>query len=178
MDELDEATKDGSALETLIKAREEGLIRHIGITGHGAYAPTVFLEALDRFDFDSVLFPVNFIQFADDRYREDAVQLMNKCKKNTVGVMMIKSICTGPWGDKEQTFHTWYEPFSDPGKIQDAVNFALSQEATGICSAGDTRLLPYVLDACAHFSPLSETDQEEMIRNAHLYEPLFKRETT
>jgi predicted aldo/keto reductase-like oxidoreductase len=176
MEDLEEATREGGALEALIQAREQGLIRFIGITGHGVHSPAVFLEALNRFDFDSVLFPVNFIQFAEDQYRKDALALLERCAKDEVGVMMIKSICKGPWGDQPQTYHTWYEPFVEQGKIQVAVNFALSQNATGICTAGDTRLLPKVLEACENFSPLSESDQVEMFARGEKYDPLFKRE--
>jgi aryl-alcohol dehydrogenase-like predicted oxidoreductase len=176
MEDLDEATRAGGALEAMIQARDEGLIRFIGITGHGVFSPAVYLEALNRFDFDSVLFPVNFIQFAEDQYRKDATDLLKRCSQENVGVMMIKSICKGPWGDQPQTYHTWYEPFTEQGKIQSAINFALSQEATGICTAGDTRLLPKVLEACENFSPLSDADQAEMIARAEKYEPLFKRE--
>lgn len=174
--DLDEVTRPGGALEAMVKAQEEGLIRFIGITGHGVHSPAVFIEALNRFDFDSVLFPVNFIQFAEDQYRKDALALFERSAKDGVGVMMIKSICKGPWGDQPQTYHTWYEPFTGQGEIQSAVNFALSQNASGICTAGDTRLLPKVLQACENFTPLSETDQAEMIASAEKYEPLFKRE--
>jgi len=174
--DLDEVTRPGGALEAMVKAQEEGLIRFIGITGHGVHSPAVFIEALNRFDFDSVLFPVNFIQFAEDQYRKDALALFERSAKDGVGVMMIKSICKGPWGDQPQTYHTWYEPFTGQAEIQSAVNFALSQNASGICTAGDTRLLPKVLQACENFTPLSETDQAEMIASAEKYEPLFKRE--
>ncbi|MBM3137684.1 MAG: aldo/keto reductase [Chloroflexi bacterium] len=176
MVELDEATHPGCALDMMIKARDQGLIRYIGITGHGFDSPAVFLEALNRFDFDSVLFPVNFIQFAEDQYRKDALSLLEKCVENEVGVMMIKSICKGPWGDQPQTYHTWYEPFTGQDAIQSSVNFALSQKATGICTAGDTRLLPKVLKACEKFSPLSESDQVDLIAQSEKYEPLFIRE--
>lgn len=178
MDDLDEATREGGALDTLIKARDEGLIRFIGITGHGVYAPSVFLKALDRFAFDSVLFPLNFIQFADSQFRSEALALLRKCRADLVGAMLIKSICKGPWGDQAQTYHTWYEPFTNEREIQDAVNFTLSQDAAGICTAGDTRLLPKVLDACENFTMLSAQDQEEMIRQAAAFDPLFKRSSS
>ena len=171
--DLDLVTQSGGALEALIKARSEGLIRHIGITGHGILAPSVFIEALHRFDFDSVLFPVNFIQFADPIYKAKALELLALCQKNHVGSLLIKSITRAPWGDREQKFDTWYEPFTEPDMIQEAVNFALSQNATGICTAGDTRLLPQVLKACESFRPLSEPEQERLIETAKKYQPLF-----
>lgn len=176
MEDLNEATGTGAALDAILKARAEGLLRFVGITGHGINAPSVFMEALKRFEFDSLLFPVNFIQFADIKYREDTLALLRKCKQDNIGVMMIKSICKGPWGDKVQTFHTWYEPFTDAENIQKAVSFALSMEATGICTVGDTELLPKVLEACENFSPLSESEITDMINSGEIYEPLFKKD--
>jgi len=171
--DLDSVTQPGGALEALINARSEGLIKHIGITGHGVLAPTVFIEALHRFDFDSVLFPVNFVQFADPGYKSKALELLALCQEKNVGSMLIKSITKAPWGDRGHKFDTWYEPFTEPEMIQKAVNFALSQKATGICTAGDTRLLPVVLKACENFIPLSEAEQQNLIEIAQKYQPLF-----
>jgi len=171
--DLDLVTQSGGALEALIKARSEGLIRHIGITGHGVLTPSVFIEALHRFDFDSVLFPVNFVQFADPSYKDTALELLALCQKNNVGSMLIKSITRAPWGDREHHFDTWYEPFTEAEMIQEAINFALSQNASGICTAGDTRLLPLVLKACEDFRPLSAPEQEKLIETAKRYQPLF-----
>ena len=170
---LDFVTQPGGALEALIKARTEGLIRHIGITGHGVLAPEVFIEALRRFDFDSVLFPVNFVQFAEPNYKAKALELLKLCENKNVGSMLIKSITRAPWGDREQKFDTWYEPFTESEMIQKAVNFSLSQNATGICTAGDTRLLPMILKACEDYRPMSEAEQSKLIENARLYQPLF-----
>lgn len=173
IEDLDEVTRPGGALEALIEAKEKGLIRHIGITGHGVHAPTVFIEALRRFDFDSVLFPVNFVQFADPGYKEKAESLLKLCHEKKVGSMLIKSITKAPWGDRDPQFDTWYEPFTDFEMIQKAVSFALSQDATGICTAGDTRLLLLVLKACENFKPMSKTEQDELIQSAQSYQPLF-----
>jgi aryl-alcohol dehydrogenase-like predicted oxidoreductase len=171
--DLDSVTQTGGALDALKNARSEGLIRHIGITGHGILAPLVFIEALHRFDFDSVLFPVNFVQFAETDYRIKALELLELCQKNNVGTMLIKSITKAPWGDREHKFDTWYEPFTELEMIQKAVDFALSQNATGICTAGDTRLLPLVLKACEKYKQMSEAEQEKLIENAQMYQPLF-----
>ena len=173
LEDLDEVTKPGGALEALIKAKSEGLILHIGITGHGVLAPLVFIEALHRFDFDSVLFPINFVQYAEPGYKAKAKELLNLCHEKNVGSMLIKSITKAPWGDRDQKFDTWYEPFTEPEMIQKAVNFTLSQKGTGICTAGDTRLLPLVLNACENFKPMSEEEQEKLIENAQNYLPLF-----
>jgi len=173
MDELDAVTTKGGALEAFLEARQNGLTRFIGITGHGVNAPQIYLEALRRFDFDSVLFPLNFVQMANPEYREYAEELIATCKAKDVGTMIIKSITKAPWGNREHTATTWYEPFDNIEEIQPAVNFALSYDITGLCTAGDTRVLPLVLKACENFTPLSEAEKEEMIQSGKEYEPLF-----
>jgi aryl-alcohol dehydrogenase-like predicted oxidoreductase len=173
MEELDEATRPGSALEAAIEARDAGLTRSIGITGHGVDSPAVFIEALRRFDFDSVLFPLNFVQYANPTYRQNSEELLRQCRARDVGTMIIKSITKGPWGEQTKTHTTWYQPFTDAEHIQQAVNFALSQDVTGLCTVGDIRLLPLVLRACASYTPLSEAEQAALIATAEVYEPLF-----
>ncbi len=172
-DELLAATGPGGALEAIVEARDEGLTRFIGITGHGNLAPALFLEALDRFDFDTVLFPLNFVQYGDPAYRDAAQALLRRCRERHVGTMIIKAIARGPWGEKRKTHTTWYEPFTQPDKIQAAVDFALSQDVTGLCTAGDTRLLPLVLDACAAHRPMSPEEQERMVAAASRYRSIF-----
>ena len=173
MEELDAAARPGGALEAIIAAKEEGLIDWIGITGHGVNSPAVFREALHRFDFDSVLFPINFVQYANPVYRENSEALLGECRQRDVGTMIIKSITKGPWGDKPKTHTTWYEPFGDREHIQQAINFALSQDVTGLCSTGDTDILPLFLEACENFTRLSAAEQEALIATAVEFEPLF-----
>jgi predicted aldo/keto reductase-like oxidoreductase len=173
MEELDAVTMKGGALEAFLEARREGLTRFIGITGHGVNAPKIYLEALRRYDFDTVLFPLNFVQMGNPEYRAYAEELITTCKAKDVGTMVIKSITRGPWGQKEHTATTWYEPFHDSETIQKAVNFALSHDVTGICTAGDTRVLPLVLKAFENFTRLSDAEKEEMIKSGKQYEPLF-----
>lgn len=173
LEELDAVTRPGGALEAIIEAREAGLTRSIGITGHGVDAPALFLEAIRRFDFDTVLFPLNFIQYGDSTFRSNAEELIQLCREENVGTMVIKSITRGPWGKKKKTYNTWYEPFSAVEHIQAAVNFVLSQDVTGLCTAGDTSLLPKVLEACENYRSLNQAEQEKMISGARDYEPLF-----
>lgn len=173
MEELDAVTMNGGALEAFVEARREGLTKFIGITGHGADAPKIYLEALRRFDFDSVLFPLNFVQMANPEYRKYAEELIAACKAKDVGTMIIKAITRGPWGEKTHTATTWYEPFDNLDEIQRALNFALSYDVTGFCTAGDTRILPMVLKACENFTRLSNSELEEMIKSGKQYEPLF-----
>jgi len=173
MEELDAVTRTGGALEAFVEARREGLTQFIGITGHGVNAPQIYLEALRRFDFDSVLFPLNFAQMANPEYREYAEELIATCKAKDVGTMIIKSITKAPWGDREHTATTWYEPFDNSEEIQKGVNFALSYDITGLCTAGDTRVLPLMLKACENFTRLSDSEREAMIESGKQYEPLF-----
>jgi aryl-alcohol dehydrogenase-like predicted oxidoreductase len=173
MEELDAVTAHGGALKAAIAAREQGLTRFIGITGHGLQAPIVFFEALRRFDFDTVLFPINARLFANADYRREATVLLHECRARNVGVMAIKAVTKGPWGERPKTHTTWYEPFTDMAHVQRAVNFALSQDITGLCTVGDVTVLPLFLDACAHFTRLSAAEQEAMIADALQYEPLF-----
>jgi predicted aldo/keto reductase-like oxidoreductase len=173
MEELDSVTQPGGALEALIEARDQGLTKFIGITGHGVDSPSIFIEALRRFDFDTVLFPLNAIQCASPAFRSASEELLSICKSKDVGTMVIKSITRGPWGEKVQTFDTWYEPFTEMDDIQAHVNFVLSHEITGICTAGDVRLLPLVLRACENYTPISSGDREKIIESSKAYEPLF-----
>lgn len=174
MEELDSLFARGGAMDAMQQAREQGLTTHLGITGHGADTPRIFLEALRRFDFDSVLFPLNFTQLANPGYRKYSTELIRLCREKDTGIMIIKSITKGPWGDKKQTATTWYEPFEQMEQIQEAVNFVLSHDVTGICTAGDIRLLPMVLNACENFRRLNDAEQEVLIERGARLEPLFK----
>ena len=173
IDELDSLFAKGGAMEAMIQAREQGLTKFLGITGHGVDAPQIYLEALRRFDFDSVLFPLSFVQMANPDYRKYAEELITACLAKDVGMMVIKSVTKGPWNDKPHTATTWYEPFDQLAEIQRAVNFVLSYPITGLCTAGDTRILPLVLKACENFTPLSEAEREAMIQSGKTFEPLF-----
>ncbi len=173
MEELDQVTAPGGALEGILAARDLGLTRFVGITGHGLQVAHIFLEALRRYDFDSVLFPINPKLYADREDRRASEELLRECRKRDVGTMIIKSVGKRAWGDHPKKYTTWYEPFDDMAQIQPAVNFALSQDVTGLCTAGDTTILPLMLDACEHFAPLSAEAQKALIQEAAQYEPIF-----
>ncbi|MCH7587859.1 MAG: aldo/keto reductase [Chloroflexi bacterium] len=173
MEELDKVTAPGGALEAMIEAREQGLTRFIGMTGHGVDSPAVFLEALRRFDFDTVLFPINFVQYANPEFRGNAEALLQVCREREIGSMIIKAICRAPWGELSQTYTTWYQPFEQPDEIQAAVDFSLSSDVTGLCTAGDVRLLPMFIEACEKFQPMDDVRREALIATASQYEPLF-----
>ena len=173
MGELDQVTAIGGALEAIIEAKEEGLLDYIGITGHGLEVPKVFLEAIERFDFDSILFPINFILYENSAYRDSAQALLETCKQRDIGSMVIKHIAKGPWGEDDQTHTTWYRPFDEKQWIQKCVDFVLSQPISGVCTPGDITLLPLVVDACQNFHPMDTVEQNELISKTHHFEHLF-----
>jgi predicted aldo/keto reductase-like oxidoreductase len=173
MADLDFITGKGGALKSVLHARDEGLLSYIGITGHGLEVPGIFLEALQRFNFDSVLFPLNFVLYANQKYRQTAETLLAQCASQNVGVMIIKSIAKGPWGEKQKSNTTWYEPFSEKEWIKKSIHFVLSQPVTGICTAADVSLLPAILDACESFEEMPTVEQEDLISQASDFEPLF-----
>jgi predicted aldo/keto reductase-like oxidoreductase len=173
MEELDECLAPGGSLEAIVEAREEGLTQYIGITSHGLQAPAVELAALERFDFDTLLFTLNFQLWADEAYRRDAQALLEVAKERDLGTMVIKTWARGPWGVEKQRYHTWYEPFDEAGMVEKALRFNLSQPVTGVISAGDARLLPMILDAAERFEPMDASEQGELLATADKYEPLF-----
>ncbi|MDP8921421.1 MAG: aldo/keto reductase [Chloroflexota bacterium] len=174
LDVLDEVTRKGGALETLIRAREEGLTRWLGITGHTHDAPRTHLEALRRFDFDTVMFPLNFVLWSIPEYRRDAEALLAECRRRDVGVHIIKTVAKDPWGDREKTYTTWYEPFADQDTIDQAVQFVLSQPGvTTLTSAGDVTVLPKVLQAAERFRPLDRAGEEALLATAGQYHSPF-----
>ncbi len=172
-EDLDVVFQKGGVIETMIKAKEEGFTHNLGITGHGMQTPKLFLQAIERFDFDTVMFPLNYGLMGQDAYREDALALIDACKKKDIGRMIIKSVAKGPWNEKPKTHTTWYEPFNTPPYFQEAVNFVLSQDVTGLCMAGDITVIPMILQACEQFEMMSEDEQAELIEKGKAMEMIF-----
>ncbi len=173
IDELDAVTGRGGALEALLKAREQGLVRHLGITGHGYRAPSVHAEALRRFEFDTVMTPLNFVQWAEAGYRRAFTELAELTAERDVGLLIIKALTRAPWGERAQTFQTWYEPFDQPEEIERSIRFVLTQPVTAFATPGDLRLLPSVLQAAERFRPMTPAEQEALVASADRYAPLF-----
>jgi aryl-alcohol dehydrogenase-like predicted oxidoreductase len=171
--ELDACTAAGGALEALVAAREAGLVRWLGITGHTHDAPRTHLEALRRFDFDTVMFPLNFVLWSIPEYRRDTEALLGACRQRDVGVHIIKTVAKDPWGDRPKTHTTWYEPFTDQATIDRAVAFVLSQPVTTLCSAGDVTVLPRVLAAAERYRPLDAAAQAALLEDAGRYHSPF-----
>ncbi len=173
MEELDRALASNGALEAILQAREEGLLKYIGITGHGYHAPQVHAAALERFDFDTVMTPLNFVQWMDPRFRGEAQHLLELATQKDVGVMIIKTLAQGPWDDKPHNYETWYEPFDNAAAIDRGVRFVLSQRVTGFTNPGDMRLLPMTIAAAENFRALDSAEEQELLNSAVTYQPLF-----
>lgn len=141
----------GGALEAAIRAREEGLVRFIGVTGHGLTAAAQHTRALERFDFDSVLLPYSYLMWMNIQYRSEFLNLLSICQKRNVAVQTIKSLVHTPWGKREQTRTMWYRPLEDQADIDLAVHWVLDNEGVFLNSAGDIHILPLVLDAASRF---------------------------
>ncbi len=172
MDDLNQITAPDGALQVFLEARQKGLIRFIGITGHGPTVPPVFLEALQRMELDSILFSVYPRLWADPVYREQAGQLLDECHRRRIAVMAINATARGPWGSKPHRYYSWYEPFDQPEQIQECVDFVLSQDVTGYCTIADLTLLLPNLQACGRYQPMHQEKQVALMKGSLTNEEL------
>src|SRR5438445_9470744 len=147
----DTALSPGGVIEAAVEARNEGLVRFIGVTGHGAQIAANHRRSLERFDFDSVLLPYNRITMRLPYYAENFEALLATCRRRNVAVQTIKSIARQPWLGRPRTRSTWYEPLADQRDIDLAVWWVLGRPGIFLNTAGDVNLLPKVLDAADRF---------------------------
>jgi aryl-alcohol dehydrogenase-like predicted oxidoreductase len=166
-DEWDAALGPGGALEATVEAREQGLARFIGVTGHGWMIAAMHKRSLRRFDFDSVLMPYNYLMHQNEIYRKDFEAAVGMCQERNAAVQTINSIARGPWGITLQNRNTWYQPLEERADIDKAVHWVLGNPDVFLNTAGDVGLLPKVLDAAARFQrrPTPEEMEEMMKKN-------------
>lgn len=163
------ALSEEGALRAAVEAREEGLVRFIGVTGHGLTVAEMHRRSLERFPFDSVLFPYSHVITQDAQYAADVEPLLATCRERNVAVQTIKGIARGPWGSKERSAATWYEPLVDQTEVDLAVHWVLGEPGIFLNSPGDLDLLPRVLDAAERFvSRPGETEMAELAREQRL----------
>lgn len=171
--EWERAMGPGGALEAAIEAREEGLVRFIGVTGHGVTVAAMHRRSLERFAFDSVLLPLNYPMLQNPDYAADFEALAATCRERRVAMQTIKSLAAGPWGEKERNTTTWYEPIREQADVDLAVHWVLGHEQAFLNSASDLTLLPKVLDAAERYqAPPPDAEMEAMISRLAM-SPLF-----
>jgi len=169
---LNTVLNPGGALEAVLGAREQGLVRFIGITGH---RPAIQNEALNRFDFDTVMFPLNRVHAAHREDWNDFLPLLETARQKDIGVMAIKSVAKCTWEETARTPHrynTWYEPFDEVAEIEKSLWYTLSQDITSAVMPGDLKLWPMVIDAARRFKPLIESEQKKVVSQVAQYQPL------
>lgn len=174
--EWDTALSPGGAIDAAIEAKKQGLIRAIGVTGHGLQIAATHRRSLDRFDFDSVLLPYNYITMQNPYYTENFNALLTTCQQRNVAVQTIKSIAYKPWMGRKHTRSVWYEPLEEQQHIDMAVHWVLKQPGIFLNTVGDIHLLPRVLDAASRFQPGANepTDaQMQQLVTQLAFEPLF-----
>jgi aryl-alcohol dehydrogenase-like predicted oxidoreductase len=171
--EWDTALSADGALEAAIEAREEGLVRFIGVTGHGLSVPEMHRRSLDRFAFDSVLAPYNYVQMQDPRYAETFEALAAVCADRNVALQTIKSLARRRWDGREHTAATWYEPLREQADIDLAVSWVLGRPEAFLLTTGDVEILPRLLDAAERFGGRPSEDEMAALAVRAQAEPLF-----
>jgi aryl-alcohol dehydrogenase-like predicted oxidoreductase len=164
----------GGALEAAIEAREEGLTKYIGVTGHDLTVPKMHLKALEKFDFDSVLLPYSYLMSQNAEYEKDFWTLVNLCKERNVAVQTIKSMVHSPWGNREKTRTTWYRPLEEQEAIDKTVNWILGHEGLFLNSPGDIYVLPRVLDAAERLGDKPSDDEMKALQERLEMQILFE----
>ncbi len=171
--EWDIALSPGGVIEAAVEAKKQGLVRAIGVTGHGLQIAATHRRSLERFDFDSVLLPYNYITMQNPYYAENFNALLATCQQRNIAVQTIKSIAYKPWSGREHTSATWYEPLQEQQDIDIAVHWVLKQPSIFLNTVGDIHLLPKVLDAASRFQTgPSDEEMKALVERLHV-EPLF-----
>ena len=171
--EWEQALGPGGALEAAVEARAQGLVRFIGVTGHGWTVAAMHSRSLERFDFDSVLLPYNYLMWGNPGYRADFERLERVCLEKNVAMQTIKTIALGPWATSERTHTTWYQPLQEQADIEVAVHWAMARPHVFLNTAGDLTLLPKVLAAASRYAGPPEDVVMEALQEAQRMSSLF-----
>jgi aryl-alcohol dehydrogenase-like predicted oxidoreductase len=171
--EWDTALSPGGVIEAAVEARAEGLVRFIGVTGHGSQIAANHRRSLERFDFDSVLLPYNFATMRLPYYAENFEALARTCAERKVAVQTIKSIALRPWLGRERTRTTWYEPLEAQADVDLAVWWVLGRSGVFLNTVGDVDILPRVLDAAERFEKRPNDEEMTTMLGRSRAEPLF-----
>lgn len=172
--EWEVALGSGGVLEACIEARQQGLIRFIGVTGHGTDIARLHKLALERFEFDSVLLPYNFTMMQNPQYAADVDALFKLCRKRNVAIQTIKSLACGEWGEHHRKHATWYRPIEDQEDIDLAVHWVFGESGVFLNSAADIHLLPRVLDAAQRYQFRPSVEEMQSLVDRNSMQPLFR----
>lgn len=172
-DDWDIAMGSGGALEAAVEARDQGLVRFIGVTGHGLTVAAMHRRSLLQFDFDTVLLPYNYPLMQNAKYAADFERLIALCEERNVAVQTIKSITLGPWGSMEHTHNTWYQPLSEQEDIDKAVHWVIGRAGLFLNTVSDIYLLPKVLDAASRFTNRPTDEEMAEVMNDRQMTSLF-----
>ena len=178
-DDWQTAMGEGGALEALVEAKEHGLVRFIGVTGHGTYAPAMHIKSLETYAFDSILVPYSFVMMTNPQYAADFEALYELCTARGVAMQTIKSVAARRWNDDDPERRlSWYRPLKDSGAVQRAVDFVLARPGLFLNTSSDATLLEMMLQVAA--APRQEVDVEALQKDVieHGIEPLFVRDVS
>lgn len=171
--EWEVAMAPGGVLEYLIQAREQGLVKYIGVTGHDVAITRMHLKSLNHFDFDSILLPYNYLMMQNPIYAAGFNEVLSIARERNIAVQTIKSITRRPYPNNDHSHATWYEPLTTQESIDKAVHWVLGQENVFLNTAGDLYLLPKVLDAASRFqSRPSDAEMQSVVAEWDM-QPLF-----
>jgi aryl-alcohol dehydrogenase-like predicted oxidoreductase len=171
--EWDVALSPNGALDACLEAREQGLVGFIGVTGHGSQIAATHLRSLERFDFDSVMLPYNYLMMEDAHYAAMFNRVGAVCSARNVAVQTMKSIARRPWWGRQHTCATWYEPLVEQEDIDTAVHWALARPGIFLATAGDVRLIPKILAAANRFESAPSDEALRQLTAQREAVPLF-----
>jgi aryl-alcohol dehydrogenase-like predicted oxidoreductase len=164
----------GGVIEAVTQARDEGLARFIGVTGHGVPVPEFHLRSLAQFDFDAVLLPYNYVMMQNPRYAENFNKVLAVCRERNIAVQTIKGVTRSPWNDMQPDRATWYRPLEDQADIDLAVHWIFGAPQTFLNTAGDIQILPRILDAAQRYESRPSDSQMVELTERLKMESLFK----
>lgn len=168
-EDIERILAPGGAADAFLRAREEGLIRFLGFSSHSV---PVSLSLLDRFSFDSILFPVNFVCCARGNF---GPQVVKKAKVRGVSCLALKALAYTPWrkGETRPYPNCWYRPIDDPVLALQALRFSLSEDVTAVLPPGDERLYRMAVELATTVTPLSAEERRQLLERARSVRPIM-----
>ena len=171
----EKAMGSGGALEAFIEARQKGLVRYLGVTGHGNRAAAMHVKSLKRFDFDSVLLPYNYCQMQIASYTADSDELMGLCRERNAAVQTTKSIAWRPVGNRPRKYNTYfYEPLESDEAIEKSVHWAMGLQRSFVITAGDMQFVHRMLQSAERFEQPPSDEQMNLLVNEYGIQPVFR----